>query len=361
MRPDTKAGARAFAGRIGNSAQKAAPVASFSGVQKSVVHATRDCLMASYETTPDFVVVADADGRMMYMNPSARRMSGISSEEAVQHCDFKDCFSASTYQRILDEAFPVLQLGGTWRGDGAMQVHAGNEIPVSLVMTAFEPRDSHCRYVSCVARDISDHAQREKQLRYQASHDGATGLPNRLEVYDRLNLTLLHAQRYDSTAAVLFLDIDNFKQVNEALGHLDADRILGQAAERLKRCVRTTDTVGRYGGDEFVIVLSKLKDTAEISTVLKKVKRSFAKPFSVAGQPMLLTCSIGIAAYPEDGDDARTLLQKADRAMYRVKANGKNGHQLYDGDDRRPVRRNPGPGSRCGRTAAPVPGGGNTA
>src|SRR5439155_13873460 len=168
-------------------------------------------------------------------------------------------------------------------------------------------------------------------VEYQAYHDVLTGLPNRLLFRDRISVALAHARRARRTVAIMFLDLDHFKLVNDTLGHTVGDGLLQAAAERLVSCVRSEDTVARMGGDEFTILVSDIADTRSAATVAQKVLESISRPIEVDGHELFVTTSIGIAIFPDDGTDAETLLKNADRAMYRAKELGRNNFQYASG------------------------------
>lgn len=177
-----------------------------------------------------------------------------------------------------------------------------------------------------VYRDIAERRQAEDRLRVVATHDPLTALPNRTLLHEHLSHALAKAQRYNRQLAVLFIDLDRFKNVNDTLGHEAGDLLLQIAAQRLSDCVRETDTMARQGGDEFVVLMDELFDLGPVAGVCQRILDAMAKPFIVHGQEVLLTASIGISVYPEDG---RTLLKNADIAMYRAKEKGKNNYQFY--------------------------------
>ena len=177
-----------------------------------------------------------------------------------------------------------------------------------------------------VYRDIAERRQAEDRLRVVATHDPLTALPNRTLLHEHLSHALAKAQRYNRQLAVLFIDLDRFKNVNDTLGHEAGDLLLQIAAQRLSDCVRETDTMARQGGDEFVVLMDELFDLGPVAGVCQRILDAMARPFIVQGQEVLLTASIGISVYPEDG---RTLLKNADIAMYRAKEKGKNNYQFY--------------------------------
>ncbi len=170
------------------------------------------------------------------------------------------------------------------------------------------------------AREVEQHL---------AYHDVLTNLPNRLLFYERLEQSLVHAKRYSGNLAVLFLDLDGFKEVNDNKGHLVGDRLLQLVASRLKSNMRESDTIGRFGGDEFTILLKGIKNAADAAQAAKKVLGTISKPFTINEHQICITCSVGISVYPQDGLDSEVLLRKADFAMYRAKGHGKGTFDAY--------------------------------
>ena len=178
-------------------------------------------------------------------------------------------------------------------------------------------------------RDITQRKATEKQLEYQAYYDALTGLPNRLLFRDRVVTAIAQAQRNRRTLAVMYLDLDHFKLVNDGLGHSIGDKLLGQVAERLATSVRASDTISRLGGDEFTLLLNDVGNSDAVAGVARKILHSLARPFKVDGHELFITASIGISLFPNDGDDVEILLKSADSAMYRAKELGRNQAQLF--------------------------------
>jgi diguanylate cyclase (GGDEF)-like protein len=175
-----------------------------------------------------------------------------------------------------------------------------------------------------------ERSQAEQRIRHMANHDALTGLPNRTLLSDRLNQVLLHAQRYQRGVTVVFIDLDNFKLINDSLGHRAGDCLLKIVADRMVWCVRRTDTVVRLGGDEFVVVLfDQAQEGGGITEIIEKIRDTIREPVELNDQNFQVTCSMGLASYPNDGLDADTLLMNADAAMYRAKEMGRNNYQLY--------------------------------
>jgi diguanylate cyclase (GGDEF)-like protein/PAS domain S-box-containing protein len=182
--------------------------------------------------------------------------------------------------------------------------------------------------VIVLVRDITERKSAEEQIEYQAYHDALTGLANRLLFREHLTLALALSQRRWRYVAVLFLDLDHFKTINDTRGHACGDALLGQIASRLRSCVREGDTIARVGGDEFALVLQDLDKRGDAALVATKLLNVVAEPLELDGERLSITTSIGIAVFPGDGDDADDLLRNADNAMYRAKARGRNTFEL---------------------------------
>jgi diguanylate cyclase (GGDEF)-like protein len=180
-----------------------------------------------------------------------------------------------------------------------------------------------------VFHDITEVKRSEEQIRHQAYHDALTGLPNRQLFNDRLEMALSRARRGGESVAVLFLDLDHFKTINDSLGHAVGDLLLQEVATRLKRSVRQEDTVCRLGGDEFIMILPELEGDDQAVAAAGRIIEALEKPFSLRGHDLYITCSIGITIYPNDGADLETLVKNADMAMYRAKEQGRNTYRLF--------------------------------
>ncbi|WP_118182965.1 EAL domain-containing protein [Paraburkholderia phosphatilytica] len=213
--------------------------------------------------------------------------------------------------------------------------HDGNALG-ALTIFAREDRDPDGVEAQMVAMAIRiagiaiERTQAEERIRHMANHDALTGLPNRTLLADRLSQVLLHAQRYERGVTVVFVDLDNFKLINDSLGHRAGDDLLKTIAARMVSCVRSTDTVVRLGGDEFVLVLfDDSHEEAAVKATVERLRNAILEPVELAGQKYQVTCSMGLANYPADGEDTETLLMNADAAMYRAKELGRNNYQFY--------------------------------
>jgi diguanylate cyclase (GGDEF)-like protein len=193
-------------------------------------------------------------------------------------------------------------------------------------------RSADTTIIAAISRDIRERLAAEEKVSYMAQFDALTGLPNRNLFQDRLTQAMALAKRNDWPMAVLFIDLDRFKLVNDTLGHGAGDKLLREAAERLRSCVRASDTVGRLGGDEFAAILSELGRPGDAGLVAQKIIDVFKRPFDLEGKETYVTASVGVTLYPTDSDSAETLVVNADAAMYRAKEQGRNNYQYFTRD-----------------------------
>lgn len=287
---------------------------------------------AILDETSDFVGTADTDGRVISINPAGLAMLGLTAEAVVGRrlTDFHPPWAG---EFITQSCLPMTMRDGCWKGETALLTGAGRELPVSQVIVAHRDGTSgEVRYFSTIMRDISEVKQYEKQLEHQATHDALTGLPNRNLLGDRMQQAMAHAERYGHKVATLFLDLDQFKFVNDSLGHEVGDRLLIAVAERLRNAVRQGDTVARQGGDEFVVVLADVERLEDAADVAAKLLAAMQTPTVIEGHELFVTASIGMSLFPQDGGDVPTLLRHADMAMYRAKDEGRNSFQFFASD-----------------------------
>jgi diguanylate cyclase (GGDEF)-like protein/PAS domain S-box-containing protein len=211
------------------------------------------------------------------------------------------------------------------------QVYRKNGDIIWITENAREVRDStgNLLFYEGTVEDISERKSYEKQIEYQATHDNLTGLPNRTMLADRLQQCMSFADRYGNKLAVAFVDLDQFKRINDSMGHHIGDGLLMAMAERLSNCVRESDTVVRLGGDEFVLLLTRLQKVEDIMRSMQQILTAVAAPCMIEGLDFVVSCSIGISIYPGDGADPNTLLKNADSAMYKAKQSGRNNFQFY--------------------------------
>ena len=228
---------------------------------------------------------------------------------------------------------PMLQEQGHWQGELLNRRRDGELFPAWVSITAV--RSSRGKLLGHITsfRDISESKHSEERIRHLAYYDSLTGLPNRSLFLDRLQQELARAQRHGHCVALLFLDLDGFKAINDSMGHLAGDMLLKRVAERLQDCLRAEDTVARMGGDEFTVILGRLQDheaaLGGASSIAEKILRSLEAAIPLSAGEVYVTSSIGVAIYPFDGEDANALLKNADTAMYHAKSFGKNNFQFY--------------------------------
>jgi len=268
------------------------------------------------------------DGRFTELSELTRQHIGLDTDEAVIDLDlFCSAFQSESAAQLREEFLRAIQYRNRFDEELELVKRDGETIWLHI---QGEPlvQDGRIEITGAIT-DITEAKRSESLIEYQANYDELTGLPNRSLFRDRLGTALLHAQRRSTRLAVLFIDLDNFKSVNDNLGHDAGDELLVEAARRIGASVRETDTVGRYSGDEFVAVLSEVFSGSAVSRICADIVHAMAQAFHVNGNQVYCGVSIGVSFYPEDADDADVLIIKADQAMYEVKAVGKNSWQFY--------------------------------
>jgi diguanylate cyclase (GGDEF)-like protein len=286
--------------------------------------------LASLDASPCVTIVADLEGRVCFVNSEGRTVLGAAATEALlSGRSLSEAFSDDCHTLITGEAIPAAIRSGIWHGEASLLTQQRATTPVALSISARDPASD---WLVCVASDISQQKQRERRLEHLATHDALTGLPNLNLFSDRLAHELHLARRGNRPFAVLFLDIDCFKQLNEGIGHERANRVLAELAVRLFSCVRAIDTVARYGGDEFAILLTNLNDSGEVGAVVERIREAMKQPFSVPGANIEVTVSIGVAMFPSDASDCESLVVEADRDMYRCKVRARRARLAHAPD-----------------------------
>ncbi|MFC6520744.1 putative bifunctional diguanylate cyclase/phosphodiesterase [Undibacterium arcticum] len=230
---------------------------------------------------------------------------------------------------FFQSMWTLVRQTGSWQGEVWNQRKNGESYPEQLSISVVRDDGGRISHYVGVFNDISTFKNYERQLRHLAQHDPLTQLPNRTLLQDRLSQAITYAIRYGHPVWVVFLDLDRFKFVNDSLGHKAGDQLLKTIAERLLLAVRDTDTVARLGGDEFVVVLSEHAGGSLCADILKRIMDAVASPLRLQEQQFFLTCSVGVAVYPDNGLNAETLIEHADLAMYRAKEVGRNNFQFY--------------------------------
>ena len=296
------------------------------------------------DSSPDIIYTLNDEGRFTFVNDRAQHLLGYSPSELIgRH------YSELVHEEDLERAryvFNERRVGQRASRNVELRLKSqlGNDQELTFENTLMtisfnsmgmyavgnEPTQREFFGTYGVARDITDRKRAEAMISYQAYHDILTDLPNRVLFKDRLGLAVIQAKRNQSGLAVMFIDLDRFKLVNDTLGHVKGDELLQQVATRLKNCLRRGDTLARLGGDEFTVVLPELHDKMDAEVIASKFLETFRQPFVLDNAEFHISASIGIAVYPEDGEWIDELLRHADMAMYHVKAQGKNGHSFYE-------------------------------
>ncbi|MBU3988699.1 MAG: EAL domain-containing protein [Gammaproteobacteria bacterium] len=289
--------------------------------------------LVTLESIADGVITADSQGVIDYLNPVAERLSGWSEQEVVGKpiTDLFKVFDEKTLQEVANPVLQCLSNGLPFmRQENTIFTNRnGDNLAINESAAPIRDRSGQVTGVVLVFHDVSSTRKLTQQMSWQATHDALTGLPNRIMLQDYLESALEFAAQGGQTLAVMFLDLDRFKIVNDTLGHDVGDGLLREVAERLKEGLRGSDIVGRLGGDEFLVIASEIKDNTAIVMMAERLLKVFHKPFSLGQSEFFASTSIGISVYPEDGATPDVLMKKADSAMYRVKTQGKNNYGFY--------------------------------
>ncbi|MBJ7382359.1 MAG: EAL domain-containing protein [Acidimicrobiia bacterium] len=292
------------------------------------------------EATSDFVGITSVDGSFFYLNPAARSALGIEADEDVTQLDSVNFFDLEFYSQVSDAIIESLIATGSWSGELRLKHRSGRTFPVSQVTTVHTLEDGSPSFFSSISRDISNTKALEETLQHQATHDRLTNLPN----HSLFQTLVIHAisrnTRNGLATAIAFVDLDRFKSINDGFGHIGGDEALMEVAHRLTRAVRPGDTVGRFGGDEFIVLIEDLPpgDAEEIAlqvairiTDALRVNIPLSSSRSAAPATANLSASVGVAvAGPNSGISGDSLIHQADLAMYEAKAEGKDRVAFFD-------------------------------
>jgi len=284
-----------------------------------------------FESSAEAILVTDGQNRVLRVNPAYTRLTGYTEDEvrgrnprlsaSGRH---DEAFYAAMWRDILTR--------GLWKGELTNRRKDGSLYPVSLTVSVV--RDERGQVVNHVGLfvDISERVAREDHIRYLSEHDVLTGLPNRALFADRVRQAIMQGRRSQRFAAVLFIDLDRFKAVNDVYGHPVGDQLLQETARRLQAALRESDTVGRQGGDEFLVLLPDLAERGDAERVLDKLMTALCEPYRLGALELHVTPSIGASVFPDDGEDFETLVRAADTAMYHSKSNGRGASHFFSAE-----------------------------
>jgi diguanylate cyclase (GGDEF)-like protein len=302
------------------SAQKRAAAALYDTVEK---------LRLAVEVAGLYYWEWDTESDLLRYGHDTGAVSGGEGETTLRWAEYANRVHPDDRERFMSAGVATAERGETFvceyrvtgRGGGTRWIAARGQ-PV------FDPA-GHVHRIIGVSQDVTERKRSEDEARFLAHHDTLTGLPNRRLLDDRLRQAVYLAQRHDSKVAVMLLDLDGFKEVNDTLGHRAGDAVLREVAQRLMGCMRKSDTLARQGGDEFVIVIPDLNLETDCQTIAEKVLRALEPEFRVDGTGFRIGASIGVSLYPTDAGDSESLLRNADIAMYRAKNLGGNNYRFY--------------------------------
>ncbi len=291
-------------------------------------------LVTILEATPDLICIADLDGFLTYINQAGRNLLGITKSEEVSRIRLADFHSPADGRKILSEGIPCAIREGMWTDETTFLALNGDNVLTSQVLISHRDHQGEIEFFSTIARDIRHLRAAEEQVEYLAYYDSLTGLPNRNEMVKRLDIEIARVNRSNLHGALLFIDLDNFKNINDSLGHPAGDRVLQEMAHRLKLQLRIDDTVARLGGDEFVVILSSLSHkpaeaVLQAREIANKISEVIAIEFKLLDTDLTITASIGISMIVSNEIGGHDLLRFADTAMYQAKRDGRNRVEFF--------------------------------
>ncbi len=282
------------------------------------------------ECSPEGIMITDSHGIIQSVNPAFTRLTGYSSGEVVGRSP--GLLSSGRHgPEFYHALWARLSAEGEWQGEIWNRRKNGEIFPELLTIAAITDTDEsgEVTHYAALFSDITALKANEEQIRRMAYYDPLTGLPNRRLFSDRLAVAMAHAHRHRNRTAVVFVDLDRFKEINDSYGHITGDVLLQEIAKRLREAVREDDTVARLGGDEFVLLLADIGSADDAVGTARRIIEAMKEPIQLEGRALTVTASVGISFYPDDGDSIETLVQNADAAMYQAKSAGRNGYRLY--------------------------------
>jgi diguanylate cyclase (GGDEF)-like protein/PAS domain S-box-containing protein len=282
----------------------------------------------AFQNTAEGITVTDVNGNIVTTNPAFEAITGYTHEEVAGE-NPRILKSGHHEASFYIEMWDTLLKTGHWRGEVWNRRKNGDVYPQWLTISAVKDSNGEITHYVGVFSDISQLKEAQDQINFLAHHDALTHLPNRALFRERFDHALMHARHENNPIALLYLDLDRFKTVNDTLGHPVGDQVLLEACKRMKHTIRASDTLARLGGDEFVLLLEEETDAQHAAVVANKLIELFSKPMLIGEHELVVTASIGITLYPNDGDDPDMLIRHADRAMYEAKQEGRNTYRFF--------------------------------
>jgi diguanylate cyclase (GGDEF)-like protein/PAS domain S-box-containing protein len=307
-----------------------AGVALSFGVISGIHRTERELRLAALaiENSSEAILVTDSMNKIVSVNRAFTEITGYEPMEVIG--SDPNILSSKLYDHsFYSEMWESLKRIGNWKGEIIDRRKNGETYPKWLSISVVKNDHGEIANYVAVFSDITERKNQEEQILHQAHHDFLTGLPNRVFLQKHLSQALAHADRHNERLALLFLDLDHFKNINDSLGHHVGDCLLQEVTERLVKSVRSSDIVSRQGGDEFVILLEGIKGIHEVAIVAKKLLKSMAEPYFIEGHELNISPSIGVGMFPDDGKDILTLMKHADAAMYHAKERGRNTWRFF--------------------------------
>ncbi|WP_349814372.1 EAL domain-containing protein [Alkalimarinus sediminis] len=287
-------------------------------------------LSLAIDQSPSSVLICDRSWNIEYANKKFTQLTGHALKDIIsKHPKEISGVISSEHTQLWDNIQLQVERVGVWQGEIHNSRNSGERYWEQSIITPIKDDEGKAIHYLILGEDISIRKRYEQQLLRQANYDILTGLPNRMLALDRLKLALAQARRDDQLVGLMFLDLDNFKHINDTMGHDNGDSLLIEASRRISSCLRGTSTVARLGGDEFLVILPSLANPEASEQVAERILQTFEPPFMLANQEVFVSTSIGIAIYPSDSDNSTTLLQHADAAMYEAKDKGKSAYQRF--------------------------------
>ena len=297
--------------------------------QRRKVQDSLRILSQAVRQSPVSIVITNSKGNIEYVNEAFTAISGFRENEVLGR-NPSLLSSGETPNAVFQKLWTAILNGNEWEGELYNRRKDGSFYWEYTHISPVYDEENQITHFLAIKQDITERRQQEQKILHQAQFDSLTDLPNRTLAMDRLSRTIAHARRNKNKVILMFIDLDNFKRINDNLGHEVGDQLLVQAAKRLTHSVRQEDTVARLGGDEFLIIAGDLNERSDVDPIINNILKTFSSAFSIGGSEQVVTPSIGLALFPEDGETTSMLLRNADLAMYQAKEDGRNTYHYFN-------------------------------